>query len=137
MSAEVLATVRLASVATMRTFGAAAFVPIAITWNSTIFTPSAGMTTEVRNGAQTRSVQNEPIHRLGKPALARTSLLRAAPVTTRRYFMVPATEPGNSGPVHGASESDGGAPGTTPSATAPSCACSMYHCARGSVAEIC
>ena len=95
------------------------------------------MTTEVRNGAQTRSVQNEPIQRCGSPLAASATFAPGAPVTTRRYLNVLAIEPGRSAPVHGASESAARLPRATSSATVPSCACSAYHSLRGSFGAIC
>ncbi len=61
-------------VASMRTFTGPLCGVVGTTWNSTIFTPAAGTTIEVRNGAQTRSVQNEPIQCRGSPAAASSSV---------------------------------------------------------------
>src|SRR5947209_15903659 len=98
-----------------------------ITWNSRTFTPDAGSATVVRNGMQTRSLQNDATQRFGSPAAARATVLPGVPATTSRYLYVLATEPGRSGPVHGESESAVFPAGcATSSATVASCASSRY-----------
>src|SRR5947209_7166158 len=114
--------------------GALGAADCGITWNSITFTPEGGSATVVRNGAHCRSLQNDATQRFGRPLGVSATVLPGVPATTSRYLYVLVTEPGRSGPVHGASESAVLPLGcTASSATVASCASSRYMSWRESV----